>query len=141
MIGYKQKKVLSVYSEHIGNQEAEISQLNSLLNDYRTKHGTIELSDSLEVRKANLEQDLQDLRSENQSLSLQVQSQEEEYQNLRKQVAQMEEALHTLTSEKTGKELANLQQQVQDLEGQSQQLEGEVRQLENQLQESMASRA
>ncbi|MHA2366423.1 MAG: hypothetical protein ACXAC7_20870 [Candidatus Hodarchaeales archaeon] len=140
MLDRRSRQVLNIYSEHIGHQEAEISQLNSILDDYRNKFGILEISDRSEFKKANLEQQLQSIRKENQSLSLQIKTIENEITEQQLNLNQMNEMLQTLTRQPSSEDLTSLQKNVNELEKITQELDKKVRVLQDELEQLMTSK-
>ena len=133
MIGRKQKKVLSVYENHLANQEAEISQLDSVITEYRNKFGDIGIKDSLASQKADLEKQLQEKRQNNQTLSLSISTKEEQLTQLQASKKQLDEGLRTLTSENQSNELKEVQKSIDVLEAKHAEIDNVIREKENQI--------
>ena len=103
MIGLKQKKILKVFSDHAGNQEAEINQLLSVLTDYRKKFGDLGISDSVVNQRADIERKLQEVRQENQTVQLQLTTKEKDLSEQENVFKEMDKALQKLTSQNPSK--------------------------------------
>ncbi len=133
MIGLKQKKVLKVYSDHVVDQEAEIDQILSVLTDYRKKFGDLGLSDSIVNQRADIEQKLQEVRQENQSVQLQLTSKEKELKDQENIFKEMDLALQKLTSQNVTKELSGLQDEVNELEQKNTDYDNRLKSIEDEL--------
>ena len=140
MIGRKQKKVLMIYEDHLANQEAEISQLESLVSEYRNKFGDIGIKDSLASQKADLEKKLQELRHKNQTLSLSISTKEEELHQLQSSQKQLDDVLKELSTENQSKELKDIQQTIDDLESKHSEIDSNLREKEEQINKLLSTR-
>ena len=140
MIGRKQKKVLMIYEDHLANQEAEISQLESLVSEYRNKFGDIGIKDSLASQKADLEKKLQELRHKNQTLSLSISTKEEELHQLQSSQKQLDDVLKELSTENQSKELKDIQQTIDDLESKHSEIDSSLREKEEQINKLLSTR-
>ena len=141
MIGLKQKKVLKVYNDHVGNQEAEINQLLSILSDYRKKFGDIGMADSVVNQRADIERELQQVRQENQKVQLQLSSKEKELSEQENVFKEMDNALQKLTSQNITKELSGLQSDVQKLETTHDELEAKIKVIEDELNDLLSTKS
>ena len=141
MIGLKQKKVLKVYNDHVGNQEAEINQLISILSDYRKKFGDIGMADSIVNQRADIERELQQVRQENQKVQLQLSTKEKDRSDQENVFKEMDNALQKLTSLIITKELSNLQSDVLKLETTHDELEVKIKVIEDELNELLSTKS
>ena len=133
MIGRKQRNVLKIYSDHLANQEAEISQLESLLGDFRNKLGDIGIKDSVASQKADLEKNIQEKRQENQTLNLSLNTKEEESSQLQSSLKELDSVLNKLSSENSSLELKNFQSEISDLESKHSEIDNIIREKEDQI--------
>ena len=140
MIGLKQKKVLKVYSDHIGQQEAEINQILSVLSDYRKKFGDLGLSDSIVNQRADIEQKLQEVRSENQGVQLQLTTKEKELKEQENIFKEMNQALQKLTSQNVSQELSNLQTEIEELDEKNTVLDDQLKEIEERLNQLLSTK-
>ena len=143
LIGRKARKVINVYSEHIGRQEAENYQVKSILKDYRKKFGPLlELSHGSEVKKANLERELQEIRKKNQIQQIQIKTEQSNVQEQKQTLKQMEEVSDSLTnqSENEDEDISPLQEELKSLQSQSQEFDEKIRKLEDELRNLMTTR-
>jgi predicted nucleic acid-binding Zn-ribbon protein len=141
VIGLKQKKILKVFSTHIGNQEVEINQLMSSVADYRKKIGDLGISDSIVNQRADFERQLQEVRQENQGIQLQLSSKEKDLAEQENIFKEMDKALQNLTSQNVTKELSGLQNEVQELEKINETLDGQLRQIEEEINNLLNTKA
>lgn len=140
MIGLKQKKILKVFSDHIGNQEAEINQILSVLSDYRKKYGDLGLGDSIVNQRVDIERQLQEVRGENQTVQLQLNTKENELKEQEHIFKEMDVALQKLTSQNVTKELSSLQSDVTELEKRQDSLDTELKEIEDKLNELLSTK-
>ena len=143
LISRKARKVINVYSEHIGRQEAENYRINSILKDYRQKFGPLlELSHRSEIKKANLERQLQEIRKKNQLQQIQIKTEQKNVQEHNQTLKHMEEIFDSLTNQSENDEegISPLQDELKKLESQSQDLNEKIRKLEDNLQNLMSTR-
>ena len=140
MIGLKQKKILRVFSDHAGNQEAEINQILSVLSDYRKKFGDLGISDSVVNQRADIERKLQEVRQENQTVQLQLSTKEKELYEQENVFKEMDIALQKLTSQNVTEELSGLQSEVQELEKQNGELDIQLKLIEEELNDLLNTR-
>jgi len=143
LINRKAKKVLNVYSEHIGRQEAENYQIKSLLKDYRNKFGPLlELSHGSEIKKADLERQLQEIRKKIKIEQIQIKTEQSTVQEQNLTLKQMDDVLDSLTnqSENVDEDIIPLQEEFKNLQNQSQEIDEKIRILEDELQNIMTTR-
>lgn len=140
ILGRKQKEILKVYGDHLANQEAEISQLESVLSEFRIKIGDLGLNDSVASQKADIEKELQDKRRENQTLSLSLNTREEEIAFLQSSLKQMETGLQGLTSENSGLDLDILQVEIDELEATSKEIDNELKEKETKINDLLSTK-
>lgn len=140
ILGRKQKEILKVYGDHLANQEAEISQLESVLSEFRIKIGDLGLNDSVASQKADIEKELQDKRRENQTLSLSLNTREEEIAYLQSSLKQMETGLQGLTSENSGLDLDILQVEIDELEATSKEIDNELKEKETKINDLLSTK-
>ena len=141
MLDRRARKVLNVYTEHIGRQEADISRLNSILDDFRSEFGPIEMSNHPEVKKASLERQLQEIRKKNQMLQIRIKTEENSIIELENGILGLQDTLQTLASEVSDKEVTSLREEVKNLAEQEHKLDFEIREMEDKLQELMSTRS
>lgn len=140
MIGLKQKKILKVFSDHAGNQEAEINQLLSVLTDYRKKFGDLGISDSVVNQRADIERKLQEVRQENQTVQLQLTTKEKDLSEQENVFKEMDKALQKLTSQNPSKELSGLQSDVHELEKKNLEIDNQIKAIEDELNDLLNTR-
>ena len=137
------RAIINIYSNHIGEQEAEIQTLTSKIIAYRDKFGDIDLSASAEFEKAKLERQLQELRKKNTDSQLNVETQVSSLTQRQKMEKQMEEVLKELSQKILGKDQDTFKavgERVNALEEHDLNLDKEIEKLQQSLQQMLQER-
>lgn len=131
------RRVLTIYQNHIAEQEAEIQRLESRIAEYSSKFGELDLSSSAEFQKAKLERELQELRKKNNEYQLKIQTITGSLNQRQSTVKDMEEAVKELTKKISGgKEdtFKAIEERVQSLENGNEKLDKQLAELQIEMQ-------